>query len=90
MNYEPVPFELQRSYGCGQISASTHLMLFRSATLGIRDLSRTERTENWGGIRPGCWINAIPANGLVLVPDGSSKCVCSYQMRAWFALQPEK
>lgn len=86
---EPVPFELQRSYGCGQISASTHLMLFRSATLGIRDLSRSERTENWGGIRPGCWINAIPANGLVLVPDGSSKCVCSYQMRAWFALQPE-
>lgn len=86
---EPVPFELQRSYGCGQISASTHLMLFRSATLGIRDLSRSEKTENWGGIRPGCWINAIPANGLVLVPDGSSKCVCSYQMRAWFALQPE-
>lgn len=86
---EPVPFELERSYGCGQISASTHLMLFRSATLGFRDLSRNEGTENWGGIRPGCWINAIPANGLVLVPDGSAKCVCSYQMRAWFALQPE-
>jgi outer membrane protein assembly factor BamB len=86
---EPVPFELERSYGCGQISASTHLMLFRSATLGLRDLSRSEKTENWGGIRPSCWINAIPANGLVLVPDGSAKCVCSYQMRAWFALQPE-
>jgi len=25
----------------------------------------------------------------VLVPDGSSKCHCSYQMRAWFALQGE-
>jgi hypothetical protein len=24
---------------------------------------------------------------LVLVPDGSSKCACSYQMRAWLALQ---
>ncbi len=25
--------------------------------------------------------------GLVLAPDGSSKCNCSYQMRAWFALR---
>ena len=85
---EEMPFELERSYGCGQISASTHLMLFRSATLGYKDLSRDAGTENYGGIRPGCWINAIPANGLVLVPDGSLKCQCSYQMRAWFALQP--
>ena len=84
---EPIPFQLNRSYGCGQISASTNLMLFRSATLGYRDLSRDAGTENYGGIRPSCWINAIPAGGLVLVPDGSSKCLCSYQMKAWFALQ---
>jgi outer membrane protein assembly factor BamB len=84
---EPIPFDFERSYGCGQISASTNLMLFRSATLGYKDLSRDAGTENYGGIRPSCWINAIPANGLVLVPDGSSKCLCSYQMRAWFALQ---
>jgi len=86
---EPLPFELERSYGCGQISSSKNLMLFRSATLGYKDLSRDAGTENYGGIRPSCWINAIPANGLVLVPDGSSKCLCSYQMRAWFALQPK-
>ena len=84
---DPIPFELERSYGCGQIAASSNLMLFRSATLGYRDLSRDAGTENFGGIRPSCWINAIPANGLVLVPDGSSKCQCSYQMKAWFALQ---
>ena len=84
---ESVPFDFERSYGCGQISASKNLMLFRSATLGYKDLTRDAGTENYGGIRPSCWINAIPANGLVLVPDGSSKCLCSYQMRAWFALQ---
>ncbi|MEQ1860088.1 MAG: PQQ-binding-like beta-propeller repeat protein [Chthoniobacteraceae bacterium] len=85
----PVTWEMNRSYGCGQISASRNLMLFRSATLGYIDLTRTEGTENYGGIRPSCWINAIPAAGLVLVPDGSSKCHCSYQMKAWFALQGE-
>jgi outer membrane protein assembly factor BamB len=87
---EPVSFDLGRSYGCGQISASKYLMLFRSATLGYLDLTRGSGTENYGGIRPGCWINAIPAGGIVLVPDGSSKCRCSYQMKAWFALQERK
>ncbi len=87
---EPIKFDFERSYGCGQIASSKHLMLFRSATLGYRDLTRNAGTENYGGIRPSCWINAIPANGLVLVPDGSSKCNCSYQMKAWFALQPTK
>lgn len=85
----PVAWDFQRSYGCGQISASKNLMLFRSATLGYVDLTRDAGTENYGGIRPSCWINAIPASGLVLVPDGSSKCHCSYQMKAWFALQGE-
>ncbi len=85
----PIAWQFQRSYGCGQISSSRNLMLFRSATLGYVDLSRTDGTENYGGIRPSCWINAIPASGLVLVPDGSSKCQCSYQMQAWFALQGE-
>jgi outer membrane protein assembly factor BamB len=81
------PFELKRSYGCGQISASKNLLLFRSATLGYLDLSRDAGTESYGGIRPGCWINALPAGNLVFIPDASAGCVCSYQNRAWMALQ---
>ncbi len=84
---EDQPFDFQRSYGCGQISASKQLLLFRSATLGYKDLTREAGTENFGGIRPGCWINAIPAGGLVLVPDASAGCRCSYQNRTWLALQ---
>jgi hypothetical protein len=86
---EPVPWEFRRSYGCGQIAASRHLMLFRSATLGYLDLTRNAGTENFGGMRPSCWFNAIAAGGLVLVPDGSAKCACSYQMQAWLALQTQ-
>jgi outer membrane protein assembly factor BamB len=85
---EVVPWKFERSYGCGQIAASCNLMLFRSATLGYLDLTRDVGTENYGGIRSGCWFNAIPAGGQVLVPDGSAKCACSYQMQAWLALQP--
>lgn len=84
---EPVPFQFARSYGCGTLAASRHMMLFRSATLGYRDFS-TDRTENYGGIRPGCWINAIPAGGLVLMPDATHGCTCSYLNKAYIALQP--
>ena len=87
---ESVQWNFKRSYGCGQIAGSTHLLVFRSATLGYLDLTRDAGTENFGGIRPGCWFNAIVAGGMVLVPDGSSKCACSYQMRSWLALQRQE
>ena len=85
---ESVPFDFKRSYGCGILSSGAHMLLFRSATLGYYDLSGAKRTENYGGIRPGCWINAIAANGVVLVPDSTASCRCSYLTRSWFALQP--
>lgn len=87
---EEVPFQFKRTHGCGQIASSSQLLVFRSATLAYLDLKCDPAIQNFGGMRPGCWINAIPAGGLVLVPDGSAKCLCSYQTRAWLALQPSQ
>ena len=87
---ESIGWNFKRSYGCGQIAGSTNMFLFRSATLGYLDMTRDAGTENFGGIRTNCWFNAIPAGGMVLVPDGLSKCACSYQMRSWLALQQQQ
>jgi hypothetical protein len=84
---ESKPLEFVKSYGCGQLSGSKHLLLFRSATLGYYDFTRQAGTENYGGVRPGCWVNALPVGGLVLLPDASSGCKCSYQNRTWIALE---
>jgi hypothetical protein len=86
---DPRPFPFERSYGCGTLAGSKNLLLFRSATLGYYDLNQDYGTEEFGGMRPGCWINALPAGGLVFVPEASSGCVCSYQNQAWIALQPD-
>ena len=83
-------FNLSRSYGCGTLSASLNLLAFRSATLGYVDLTADQGTENYGGIRPGCWINAIPAGGLLLMPESSNRCICSYLIKATVALQPAR
>ncbi len=80
-------FSFARSYGCGTLAGSKHLLAYRSATLGYRDLTKDLGTENYGGIRPGCWINAIPAGGLLLLPEASNRCVCSYLIKATCALQ---
>jgi outer membrane protein assembly factor BamB len=81
-------FNFERSYGCGIIAGARNLLAFRSATIGYRDLLSEKGTENYGGIRPGCWINTIPAGGLLLVPDATARCVCSYLIKANIALQP--
>ena len=82
------PWAFARSYGCGTISSAPGMLLFRSATLGYRDLLADQPMTNYGGIRPGCWINIIPAGGLVLMPDATTNCECSYLIQATIALQP--
>jgi outer membrane protein assembly factor BamB len=83
-------FKFKRSYGCGILSAGQNLLLFRSATLGYYDLTANKGIQNYGPIRPGCWINAIPAGGLVLVPDYSEHCKCSYLIKTTLALEQRK
>jgi len=85
---QPRDFQFRRRYGCGTLAGSKHLMVYRSGTLGYTDLLNHHGTENYGGLRPGCWINAIPAGGLVLMPDATDRCRCSYLIKSSIALQP--
>jgi len=80
-------FELERAYGCGPAVASRHLILFRSGTLGYCGAAGDKPVQSFGGIRPGCWINAIPVGGMVLMPDASEGCLCSYLNKATVALE---
>ncbi len=44
--------------------------------------------HNFGGVRAGCYVNAIAANGLVLMPPGDAGCTCSYNYQTTVALMP--
>jgi hypothetical protein len=39
--------------------------------------------------RPGCWINIIPAGGLVLIPESSSGCTCGFPLQTSLAFVPK-
>ncbi len=85
---EEVPWMFARSYGCGATSASLNLLLFRSGAVGFCDLADDSGTHNFGGVRAGCYVNAIVANGLVLMPPADAACTCSYSYQTTVALAP--
>jgi outer membrane protein assembly factor BamB len=75
--------------GCGTVSASQRCCFFRAAGPGEVDFSTGEFRLLSTVSRPGCWINIIPAGGLVLIPEASSGCTCAhYPLQTSLALRP--
>lgn len=85
-----VPLEVIRpGHGCGTMSASAHHLFYRSDSIGICGLTEDSGLDLFGSIRPGCWLNIISADGLVLIPEASSGCTCSYPLKCSLALAPK-
>ncbi len=74
---------------CSATSACPNMFFLRGFFLWYYDLLKDQGMLPFGGIRPGCWINVIPANGLVLFPEASAGCTCSYPIRSTVVLQPK-
>ncbi len=78
---EQFEWNYHRYYGCGVISSSPHLLMFRSGTAGYSDLLNFGGTTNFGGFRAGCTSNLIAANGVLNAPDYTRTCTCSYPLQ---------
>lgn len=81
----------EKSQKCATLSTSRYCA-FSRFTLAklpyVFDLSSGTRTPLSTATRPGCWINTIPAGGLVLIPEGSAGCTCEYAFQTSLALSP--
>jgi len=73
---------------CGCPCAAPNCLLFRSWNLGYYDLVNDYGTMHFGAHRPGCWINFIPAGGLLLVPEASAGCMCAFPNMCSIAFKP--
>ena len=77
-------------HGCGTASASSHAVFRRYQHVGLWDVHTGEREELFS-VRSGCWLNAIPAGGMLLVPEASSGCICSaYALQTSVAFAPRE
>ena len=89
MTGEDVPWQyLRTGHHCGHVAATENLMFFRSATTAFYDLAKDSGVSHFGGIRPGCSINIIPANGLVHIPEASAGCQCLFSIQSTVTLEP--
>lgn len=75
--------------GCGTISASASTFFFRNHNPTMFDLATNQYSKVTTSTRPGCWINMIPAGGLLLVPEASSGCSCNFAIQSSMAFIPE-
>lgn len=73
---------------CGGISATASMMFFRSKSTAYYNMEEDEGTGHFAGQRLGCWINTIPANGLVMIPEASAGCVCLFSIAATVVFEP--
>ena len=86
-----VPWSMMRpGHHCGMLTACDDLVLFRSGYTGFYDLKADAGTRHFAGHRLGCWINAIPTNGLVVIPEASAGCVCMFSIASTIVMEPRE
>jgi outer membrane protein assembly factor BamB len=75
--------------GCGTLSASAASLFYRDGHPSFENLAPDAQRTRLNYIsRPGCWINMVPAGGLLLIPEASSGCSCPYPLQSSFAYTP--
>lgn len=78
-------------HGCGGLTGSVHYLYGRGSNPRMYplDVTSTEGIPLTRVSRPGCWLNIIPAGGMILIPESSSGCTCSYPLQTSFGLIPQ-
>jgi len=85
-------WSIQRpGHSCGTMSGAGQCLLFRANNPTLLDLGvgprGSDRFFTISPTRPGCWINIVAADGLVLIPEASASCVCHYSLQTSMAFQ---
>ncbi len=79
-------------HSCGTMTGAGQSLFFRAdnpVRLNLGSLPPgKDRFMRLAPTRTGCWINAIPTQGLVLIPEASAGCVCHYSLQTSIGFLP--
>lgn len=81
----------RKSAKCAILSTSRYCAFSRYSDAKlphIFDLKSGKGAPLSTATRPGCWINTLPAGGMVLIPEASSGCTCPYPFQTSLAFMP--
>ena len=81
----------RHGHGCGGVSASAFTLFWRGGNPWCWDIRPGGGPFPLNRVnRPGCWINMIPAGGMLLVPEASSGCTCGFPLQTSMAYVPRE
>ena len=80
----------RNGHGCSGEATSAFCNFHRGGTPVMQKLSDGSLLHLTAVVRSGCWMNIIPAGGLVLMPDASSGCTCSFSVQTSMAFVPRQ
>ena len=78
--------------GCSTVVATKNALMFRilgegNSPLGLWN-KETGSVSRFMRIRPSCWLNTIPTQGMLLIPEGGAGCSCGGWMETSIGLKP--
>ncbi|MCP4092635.1 MAG: PQQ-binding-like beta-propeller repeat protein [Planctomycetes bacterium] len=77
-----------KGHQCGTYVATTEALILRAGELAIWDQQKGGATR-WNRLRPDCWISTIPANGMLLSPEGGGGCSCGNWLQTSLGFLPK-
>jgi len=80
--------------GCSTVVATKNALMFRvlgegSSPLGLWNKD-TGSVSRFMRLRPSCWLNTIPTQGMLLIPEGGAGCSCGGWMETSIGLIPRR
>jgi outer membrane protein assembly factor BamB len=64
--------------GCSAASSSATCLIWGDRFPALYDITQDRGVRLNALTKAGCWVNFIPAGGMILIPEGSSGCSCSF------------
>jgi outer membrane protein assembly factor BamB len=85
---EKLPSEMPIG-GCGTYACTDSALFFRGGP-GVLSIwnSQDGNYTHWPRLRPDCWLSSIPADGLLLSPEGGGGCSCGKWLETSLAFIP--
>ncbi len=83
-----LPEKMPDGHGCGTYSCTSEAIIYRAQTVTMWD-AETNIKSTWPRLRPDCWLSTIPANGMLLSPEGGGGCSCGSWMETSLGFMPK-
>lgn len=63
--------------GCATVAATKNALIYRGNSRRVAMWGMDSLADStWVNLRPSCWLSVVPANGMIMAPEGGGGCSC--------------